>query len=165
VRFAAFCFDHVPLQILEASTPAQIDNVRALFREYQAQLPAPLRFPDQEWVNLPGEYAAPEGALLVATVAGLPAGCVGLRSFPIAGASEMKRLYVRPGFRGYRLGKTLVEEVTAVARRKGYLRLRLDTHVDTVQSAVDLYRRFGFREIAPEPMTPVPGLSYMELLL
>ena len=151
-------------EILEASTPAQIDYVRALFREYQAQLPAPLRFPDQEWVNLPGEYAAPEGALLVATVAGLPAGCAGLRPFPIAGASEMKRLYVRPGFRGYRLGKTLVEEVIAVARRKGYLRLRLDTHVDTMQSAVDLYRRFGFREIAPEPMTPVPGLSCMELL-
>jgi ribosomal protein S18 acetylase RimI-like enzyme len=151
-------------EILEASTPAQIDYARALFREYQAQLPAPLRFPDQEWVNLPGKYAAPEGALLVATVAGLPAGCVGLRSFPIAGASEMKRLYVRPGFRGYRLGKTLVEEVIAVARRKGYLRLRLDTHVDTMQAAVNLYRRFGFREIAPEPMTPVPGLSCMELL-
>jgi ribosomal protein S18 acetylase RimI-like enzyme len=75
----------------------------------------------------------------------------------------MKRLYVRPRFRGYGLGKTLVEEVIAVARRRGYLRLRLDTHVDTMQSAVDLYRRF--REIAPEPMTTVPGLSYMELLL
>ena len=77
----------------------------------------------------------------------------------------MKRLYVRPTFRGYKLGKTLIEQVIQVARRLGYSRMRLDTHPDSMQAAVGLYRRFGFREVAAEPVPHVDGLSYLELLL
>ena len=151
--------------ILEVDAPEQIEHVRSLFRDYQAQLPAPLRFPDQEWLDLPGEYGAPHGALLLATVGSEPAGCVGLRPFPLVGACEMKRLYVRSAFRGHKLGKVLIEHVISVARRIGYRRLRLDTHPDSMQAAVELYRRFGFQEVSAEPLPHIAGLSYMELLL
>jgi putative acetyltransferase len=77
----------------------------------------------------------------------------------------MKRLYVRPIFRGHRLGNTLVEQVIQVAPSRGYSRLRLDTHPDSMQAAVELYHRCGFREIAADPVPQVAGLSYMELLL
>lgn len=77
----------------------------------------------------------------------------------------MKRLYVRPTFRGHKLGNTLVEQIIQVARRLGYSRLRLDTHPDTMQAAVELYRRFGFEEVVDNPVPLVPGLSYMELRL
>ena len=155
----------LPLEILEATTPEQIDHVRFLIRDYQALLPVPIRFPDQEWLDLPGQYSAPQGALLLATIDGQPAGCVGLRPFPLAGACEMKRLYVRPAFRGDKLGSALVERVINVARRIGYRRLRLDTHPHTMHAAVELYRRFGFQEVSAKPIHHVEGLSYLELRL
>ena len=154
-----------PTAILEATTPEQIDHVRSLIRDYQALLPPHLRFPDQEWLDLPGDYAAPQGALLLATIDGQPAGCVGLRPFPLPAACEMKRLYVRPAFRGHKLGLALVERTISLARLLGYQRLRLDTHPETMRSAVELYRRFGFQEIPSDPAPPVAGLTYMELLL
>ncbi len=120
---------------------------------------------EAELAKLPGVYAAPQGKLLLATVAGQPVGCVGLRPFPLAGACEMKHLYVLPTFRGGRLGKELVERVVAEARRLGYSRLRLDTHPPTMQAAVAMYRRFGFQEVEPGPVEAVEGLVYMELLL
>ncbi len=150
-------------EIVEVTVPEQIEQVRSLFREYQAALPEQYRFPDREWINLPGEYAPPEGALLLATIAGRLVGCVGLRPFPLPGACEMKRLYVRPAFRGLKLGKALVERVIQVARRLGYSRLRLDTHPSTMQAAVELYRHFGFEEIPADPDSKVDGLCYMEL--
>jgi putative acetyltransferase len=153
------------VKIFEATTADQLEQVRSLVRDYQLQLPAWLRFPDAEWLNLPGEYAPPRGALLLALVEAHPAGCVGLRPFPLDRACEMKRLYVRPTARGHQLGKKLVEEVIAVARRVGYSRLRLDTHPDTMQPAVELYRRFGFVEIIDTSVPQVAGLSYMELRL
>src|SRR5208283_1978947 len=152
-------------EIVEATTTEHLVQVRSLIRAYQSELPTPYRFADEEWLNLPGEYAAPQGALLLATVAAQPAGCVGLRPFPLAGTCEMKRLYVQPTFRGNRLGKALVEQVIAIARRFGYSRVRLDTHLESMQAAVELYRRFGFQEISAEPVPPVEGLSYMELVL
>ncbi len=153
------------VKIFEATTADQLEQVRSLIRDYQLQLPAWLRFPDAEWLNLPGEYAQPRGTLLLALVEAQPAGCVGLRPFPLDGACEMKRLYVRPTARGNKLGKKLVEEVIAVARRLGYSRLRLDTHPHTMQPAVELYRRFGFEEVVDNPVPLVAGLSYMELRL
>src|SRR5664279_4972326 len=134
-------------EIVEVTTPEQIGRVRSLIRSYQSELPAQLRFPDAEWLSLSGAYAPPQGALLLATIDGQPAGSVGLRPFPQAGACEMKRLYVWPTFRGHQLGKALVEQVIQVARRLGYSRLRLDTHPDSMQTAVELYRRFGFVEV------------------
>jgi len=150
-------------EIVEVASPEQIEQVRSLFREYQSALPEQYRFPNREWLDLPGEYASPQGALLLATVASRLAGCVGLRPFPLSGACEMKRLYVRPAFRGLKLGKALVEQVIQVARRLGYSHLRLDTHPSTMKAAVELYRRCGFQEIPADPAPQVGGLCYMEL--
>ena len=152
-------------QIAEVTQPGQLEQVRGLFQSYQAQLPAAYRFPDSEWQTLPGVYAPPGGALLLATISGQPAGCVGLRPFPLERACEMKRLYVGPSFRGYHLGRTLIEEIIGMARNLGYSRMRLDTHAATMAPAVELYRRFGFVAVPADPMPEVEGLSYMELRL
>lgn len=154
-------------EIVEAVTPQQIEQARSLSREYLSQLPLELcigRF-EAEVLDLPGAYAAPKGRLLLATVAGQPAGCVGLRSFPLDGVCEMKRLYVRPPFRDGKLGKALIDRILQEARRAGYDRLRLDTHPPTMAAAVKLYRNIGFYEVASDPLVPVPGLLYLELSL
>jgi putative acetyltransferase len=129
-------------KIVEVTAPGQIEEVRSLFREYQSALPKQYRFSDHEWLGLPGEYASPQGALLLATVAGGLAGCVGLRPFPLPNACEMKRLFVRPEFRGLKVGNVLVEQVIQVALRLGYSHLRLDTPPSTMQAAT-------FRPIRP----------------
>lgn len=150
-------------EIVEIIASEQIEQVRLLFREYQSGLPEQYRFSDREWLDLPGKYVAPQGALLLATVARRLVGCVGLRPFPLPRACEMKRLYVRSEYRGLKLGKALVEQVIQVARRLGYSHLRLDTHPDTMQAAVEIYRRFGFQEVPADPAPHADGLSYMEL--
>ena len=154
-------------QIVQATTAEQVEQVRNLFNEYRAHLPVEACFHsfDEEVAGLPGEYAPPNGALLLATVIGQPVGCVGLRPFPRQGACEMKRLYVRPAFRGSKLGKLLVECVLREAVLRGYSAMRLDSHPPTMQAAVDMYRKLGFREVGPEPLEPVAGLIYMELAL
>ena len=154
-------------EIVEAVTEQQLEQVRNLFREYQAELAERYRSPSlpTELSMLPGSYAPPGGRLLLATVAGQPVGCVGLRPFPLEGACEMKRLYVRPTFRGGRVGKELVERSVREARELGYSRLRLDTHPPTMQAAVTMYRKLGFQEVDPGPVEAVEGLVYMELPL
>ena len=152
-------------EIVEVTTAEQLEQVRSLFGEYRVQLPVEYCFRsyDAEVAGLPGEYSPPKGALLLATVVGQPVGCVALRPFPSDGACEMKRLYVRPAFRGDKLGRKLAERVMAEARRLGYSRMRLDSYLVLMGSAVALYRKLGFREVSPEPMEPVEGLIYMEL--
>jgi putative acetyltransferase len=154
-------------EIVEAASAEQLEQVRNLFREYQAELPPQYRAGshDAELSSLPGVFAPPRGKLLLATVAGQPVGCVGLRPFPQEGACEMKHLYVRPTFRGGKVGKVLVERVVQEARAIGYSRLRLDTHPPTMQAALAMYRKLGFQEVAPDPAGRVEGLLYMELLL
>lgn len=154
-------------EIVEATTAGQIEQVRNLFLEYRAQLLAEYCFPtfDAEIAGLPGDYCPPKGMLLLATVVGQPAGCVGLRPFPRAGTCEMKRLYVRTAFRGGKLGQKLAECVLVEARRLGYSSIRLDSYRLTMQSAIELYRTLGFRQVGPEPLEPVEGLIYMELSL
>ena len=154
-------------EIIEALTPAQVEQVRTLFREYQAELPVQYCFRefDAEISGLPGEYAPPKGKLLLSLVAGQPAGCVALRPYPHPGACEMKRLYVRPTFRSAKLGKALAERIIAEARGMGYARLRLDTHPPTMQAALQMYRRMGFQEIIPESEGRVEELLYMEMTL
>lgn len=152
-------------EFLEVATAEQLEDVRALFRGYQSELPARYRFPDLEWQTLPGEYSPPGGTLLLAKVAGQPAGCVGLRPFPLDGACEMKRLYVRPNFRGDKLGPALIAQIIQAARPRGYTRMRLDTHPQTMGPAIALYRRFGFAEVPAGPVPYVDGLLYMELKL
>ena len=153
--------------IIEAVSEAQLDQVRSLFREYQAELLPQYRAPslEDELAKLPGVYASPKGKLFLATVAGQPVGCVGLRPFPQHAACEMKRLYVRPTFRGGNVGKLLLECVVREARSLSYLYLRLDTHPPTMQAAFAMYRKLGFQEVRPEPAERVEGLLYMELRL
>jgi GNAT superfamily N-acetyltransferase len=154
-------------EIVEASTPRQIEQVRNLFTEYRAQLPVEyrLRSLDTEIAELPGVYSPPQGRLLLAMVAGQPVGCVGLRPFPLDRACEMKRLYVRPAFRGGKLALALVERLISVARDIGYVSLRLDTHPPSMRAALEMYRRFGFHEVSAHPLEPLDGLMYMELSL
>ncbi len=154
-------------EIVEASTPVQIEQVRNLFSEYRAQLPVEYcpRSLDSEIAGLPGIYSPPQGRLLLATVLGQPVGCVGLRPFPLERTCEMKRLYVRPAFRGGKLALALVERLLSVARDIGYVSLRLDTHPPSMQAALEMYRRFGFREVSADPLEPLEGLMYMELPL
>jgi len=114
--------------------------------------------------NLPGDYAPPEGRLLLAEVVGHTAGCVALHKLE-DGICEMKRLYLRPQFRGKGLGRALADRIIAEARQIGYERMRLDTVEPVMKDAVGMYRKIGFREIAPYCSNPIAGALYMELLL
>ena len=154
------------LTIAPAKTPAQIAQARELFLEYANSLGFSLCFQnfDQELANLPGDYAPPEGCLLLAMQDGQPAGCVALHKLDGENC-EMKRLYVRPQFRGHGLGLALAERVIADARQIGYKYLRLDTVEPVMRAAVAMYRRLGFREIAPYRPNPIEGALYMELQL
>ena len=152
--------------VCQAELPAQIAQVRDLFLEYAKSLGFSLCFQnfDKELAGLPGDYAPPEGRLLLADFGGEVAGCVALHKFE-AGVCEMKRLYQRPQFRGKGLGRVLAEGVIREAQKAGYERMRLDTVEPVMRDAVGLYRKLGFREIAPYRANPMPGTLYMELKL
>ena len=152
--------------ILQAVTREQIEEVRKLFVEYGESLGFSLCFQsfDQELAGLPGDYAPPAGRLLLAEEDGAAAGCVALHKLE-EGVCEMKRLYVRPAFRGRRLGRALTEHVIGEARTLGYRRMRLDTIADSMREAVALYRTLGFHEIPPYRANPIASATYMELEL
>jgi len=151
--------------IRPADSPSDLATARTLFREYADSLGVDLCFQDfeTELATLPGAYRPPHGALLLAERRGNgdPVGCVALRPLEPPTVAELKRLYVRPTARGDGLGAALTEAALATARTAGYARVRLDTlPVMTVAQA--LYRRLGFREIAPYRANPIPGALYME---
>jgi len=152
------------LTITQALSPAQLAQARDLFLEYAKSLGFSLCFQDfdQELATLPGYYAPPKGRLLLAEYEGQLAGCVALRELE-AGICEMKRLYLRPAFRGKGLGRVIAEHLIAEARKMGYARMRLDTVEPVMRDAVAMYRRFGFREIPPYCKNPIAGALYMEL--
>lgn len=151
--------------IRQAQFPEDLQVVRELFLEYAAGLGVDLGFQDfaRELDTLPGAYAPPTGLLLLSQAGQEVAGCVGLRRLEPE-ACEMKRLYVRPGFRGQHLGQTLAETVIAEARRLGYRYMRLDT-LPAMRDALGLYRRLGFRDIPAYRYNPVPGAVFLELEL
>ena len=148
-----------------AASPADLDAARALFREYAASLPFPLDFQgfEDELAGLPGEYAGPAGAILLAEEedTGRIAGCVALRPLEEPGVCEMKRMYVRPEFRGRHVGRALGERILAEARARGYRAMRLDT-IDTMTPAIALYRELGFAPIAAYRFNPIPGARFFE---
>jgi GNAT superfamily N-acetyltransferase len=152
------------LTITQAQSPEQIAHARELFLEYGGSLGFSLCFQsfDQELAGLPGDYAPPDGRLLLAEYAGQLAGCVALHKLE-PGICEMKRLYLRPAFRGKGLGRALTERVLGEARAIGYHRLRLDTVEPVMKDAVAMYRRMGFQQIAPYRTNPMEGTLYMEI--
>lgn len=148
----------------QAESPDQIEKARELFVEYAESLGFSLCFQnfEQELAGLPGDYAPPSGRLLLAEYRGQPAGCVALHRLG-PGVCEMKRLYLRPQFRGRGLGRLQAEAIMAEARAIGYSKMRLDTVEPVMPNAVAMYRRLGFREIEPYRPNPIAGALYMEL--
>lgn len=150
-------------------TPARledIETVRALIKEYAQDLGIDLCFQDldAELANLPGEYAAPRGALFLAIVDGMAVGCCALRPLDAsdyANAAELKRLYVRKAFRGFGLGRHLAEATLDAARQAGYDCVLLDTLSD-MESARALYEELGFEEIPPYYHNPIAGAHYLK---
>lgn len=155
-----------PLQIGQATSLAQIAQARELFLEYAQSLGFSLCFQnfDKELAELPGDYAPPSGRLLLAEFDGQLAGCVALHRLD-PGICEMKRLYLRPQFRGKGLGRVVAERIIAEARWAEYTSIRLDTVGPVMKDAVAMYRKLGFKEIAPYRPNPNPGTLYLELTL
>jgi ribosomal protein S18 acetylase RimI-like enzyme len=151
------------IEIHKAVEPPQIEIVRGLFREYAASIVFDLSVQDfgEELAGLPGDYARPTGCLLLAVDGDEPAGCVALRQIG-DGVSEMKRLYVRPAFRGHRLGRLLAERIIDEARTLGYRCMRLDT-LEGMTEAQALYGSLGFRRVEAYRDYPVAGVLFMEL--
>jgi len=153
------------LELRHAETPRHVADAHTLFEEYADATGVDLCFQNfaAELASLPGEYAPPEGRLILAYADEEPAGCVALRRLE-EGVCEMKRLYVRPAFRGTGLGRKLAVAVINEAAEMGYAKMRLDT-LPQMSAAIAMYRTLGFSEIEPYRFNPVGGSLYMELNL
>jgi putative acetyltransferase len=151
--------------IAEVLDARAVQTCRELFIEYQQGLGVSLCFQDfeAELASLPGDYARPRGRMLIARIAGEPAGCVALRPVGPLDA-EMKRLYVRPAFRGMGVGRMLAECVIDEARALGYSTLKLDT-LPSMSTAHALYEELGFQETPPYNDNPVAGVRFLALEL
>ncbi len=157
------------IALVAFSAQAHGEAAREVLREYAASLAVNLGFQnfDRELADLPGEYAAPSGQLLLAFVDGALAGCGGLRALPDCdhpNACEMKRLYVRPAFRRFGLGRLMAEALLDEARRAGYSSMLLDT-LDEMEAARGLYATLGFVEVAPYYFNPIAGAHYLKAAL
>lgn len=152
------------IRFIRAESGEQLEEVRRLFKEYEDFLGFNLCFQDfdRELASLPGEYAPPEGRLFLALCEDRIAGCAALRKLD-AGVCEMKRMYVRPEFRGKKIGRALAAALIEEARKIGYRRMRLDT-VSKLKEAIALYRSLGFKDCKPYRHNPIEGAIFMELV-
>jgi len=150
------------LTLVHAQTVDEIATARQLFEEYAESLGFSLCFQnfDQELTGLPGKYSPPTGRLLLAYVDSKVAGCIALRKHD-SDTSEMKRLFLRPHFRGMGLGKALVVKIIDEAKAIGYKHMCLDTIPGKMDSAIALYEAMGFEDISPYYDNPVAGARFM----
>jgi GNAT superfamily N-acetyltransferase len=158
--------DAPEIRLVFPDTPELISATREIFREYAGSLGIDLCFQnfEAEMARLPGEYARPGGCLLLAFVDSALAGCGALRPLPesdYANACEMKRLYVRPAFRRFGLGRVLAQALLDEAQQIGYSEVLLDT-LDDMEAARELYASLGFEEIPPYYYNPIPGAHYLK---
>jgi ribosomal protein S18 acetylase RimI-like enzyme len=153
------------LRIVEPTSPSHIEGVRGLWIEYWDWLEFAPSFQDfeNELKTLPGRYAGPDGCILIALYDDELVGCVALRKLDNNGC-EMKRLYVRPAFRGKGIGIALATAVVEEARKRGYAFMRLDT-LPAMKAAISIYRSLDFEEIGPYVDDPAPDAKYFELQL
>ena len=154
------------IRLVLVDSAAQLNQTRAIFRDYAASLNVDLCFQnfEAELRDLPGDYAAPQGHLLLALVNGEVAGCGAFRPIgdvDYANACEMKRLYVRPAFRSLGLGRLLAQALFDEAQRAGYSVMLLDT-LDEMEAARGLYGSLGFTEIPPYYFNPIAGAHYLK---
>jgi GNAT superfamily N-acetyltransferase len=152
-------------QLTVPGSPAELDATREIFREYAASLAIDLCFQgfEDELASLPGDYAAPSGCLVLARVDGEVAGCGAMRPLPGSidpEGCEMKRLFVRPAYRRFGLGRLLAERLIDQAREAGHCRMYLDT-LDEMEAARGLYAELGFHEVPPYYFNPIPGAHYL----
>lgn len=151
------------MKFVHVNSPENIKVAKELFTEYATSLEINLDFQDfeRDFQDLPGEYAPPFGRLILAYYNKLSAGCVALKKLTNE-ICEMKRLYVKPEFRGKGIGKKLTEKIIYEAKGIGYLKMRLDT-ISSMKPAITIYRSFGFYEIEPYYDNPVKEALYFEL--
>ena len=153
------------VRVAQVATLDEIETAGSLFKEYSAWLAIDLSFQnfDEELSRLPGDYTPPDGRLLLARIGRDVAGCVALRRLD-GRACEMKRMWVRPQFRGRAIGRVLTESLIAEARNIGYSEIRLDS-LPSLTSALRLYKFLGFKEIAAYRYNPDPAAVFMRLPL
>ncbi len=151
------------MRIVQAVTMDNIRDIRTLFLEYRMSLGVDLCFQgfDDELADLPGKYAPPDGILLLALSGNEPAGCAALRKIK-NNICEMKRLYVRPEFRGHGLGRILTKSLINRAVAMKYTAMQLDT-LDRLKTAMAMYESMGFVRTEPYYSNPLPGVVYWEL--
>ncbi|SEJ57777.1 Acetyltransferase (GNAT) family protein [Dyadobacter sp. SG02] len=152
-------------KLMIAERDAHFDDGKELFQEYAASLPIDLAFQgfDEELETVRDQYGPPSGALVLAYAGERAVGCAGVRSKG-EGIAELKRMYVRPEFRGHQLGRLLLERSVSVAKELGYRKLRLDT-LASMTGARRLYESFGFEVIPAYYANPHADAIYMEKLL
>jgi ribosomal protein S18 acetylase RimI-like enzyme len=158
--------DTPSVHLITPDTPQLIEATRAIFREYADGLGVDLCFQnfEQELTSLPGDYAAPQGVLLLAMVDGEVAGCGAVRPLPdcdYPNACEMKRLYVRRAFRRFGLGRLIAQTLMDRAAEAGYSVMLLDT-LDDMETARGLYASLGFEAVPPYYYNPIPGAHYLK---
>lgn len=151
------------MKIIQVDTPEQLEITRTLFREYQKFLDVDLCFQnfEQELQSLPGKYAHPAGAILLAEHEGSIAGCVAVRSIK-DDICEMKRLYVKEAFRSLAMGRKLAEAIVEKAAQLGYKKMQLDTLL-RLEHAMSIYKKLGFKKIEPYYANPLNEVVYWEL--